>query len=60
MSTQNWTIYTFQKKLKKNSLLSVKHGKLKKVDMDHKEDSGSVRQFSSKAKASKAKSTNSN
>ena len=28
--------------------------------MDHKEDSGSVRQFSSKAKASKAKSTNSN
>ena len=28
--------------------------------MDHKEDQGSVRQFSSKAKVSKAKSTKSN
>ena len=42
---------------RKNSPFSVKHGKLKKVDMDHKEDQGSVRQFSSKAKVSKAKST---
>ena len=43
---------------RKNSPFSVKHGKLKKkqkkTDTDHIENEGSMRQFSSKAKASKA------